>query len=85
MDKLKKLQILKFIYLHAREIIEQLSLGNIDIGFSGYDLFKESEINIQKNKILIKKTIIWQCKSCFSYKRFMDRCSNNIRFRRSCR
>ena len=40
--------------MHARECIEQLSLGNIDIGFSGYDLLKESEINIQK-KILIKK------------------------------
>ena len=44
----------KIIYLHARECIEQLSLGNIDIGFSGYDLFKESEINVQ-NKILINK------------------------------
>jgi ATP phosphoribosyltransferase len=40
--------------LHARECIEQLSLGNVDIGFSGYDLLKESEINIQ-NKILINK------------------------------
>ena len=44
----------KIIYLHARECIEQLSLGNIDVGFSGYDLLKESEINIQ-NKILINK------------------------------
>ena len=40
--------------MHARECIEQLSLGNIDIGFSGYDLLKESEINVQ-NKILINK------------------------------
>ena len=40
--------------MHARECIEQLSLGNIDIGFSGYDLFKESEINTQ-NQILISK------------------------------
>ena len=45
---------IKIIYLHARECIEQLSFGNIDIGFSGYDLFKESEINTQ-NKILINK------------------------------
>ncbi len=51
---IKKLINVKIIYLHARECIEQLSLGNIDIGFSGYDLFKESEINIQ-NKILISK------------------------------
>jgi len=51
---IKKLDNVKIIYLHARECIEQLSLGNIDIGFSGYDLLKESEINIQK-KILISK------------------------------
>ena len=51
---IKKIPNVKIIYLHARECIEQLSLGNIDIGFSGYDLFKESEINAQ-NKILINK------------------------------
>ena len=51
---IKKLSNIKIIYLHARECIEQLSLGNIDIGFSGYDLLKESEINVQ-NKILINK------------------------------
>ena len=51
---IKKLPNVKIIYLHARECIEQLSLGNIDIGFSGYDLLKESEINVQ-NKILINK------------------------------
>ena len=51
---IKKFPNIKIIYLHARECIEQLSLGNIDIGFSGYDLLKESEINIQ-NKIFINK------------------------------
>ena len=51
---IKKIPNTKIIYLHARECIEQLSLGNIDIGFSGYDLLKESEINVQ-NKILINK------------------------------
>ena len=51
---IKKIPNVKIIYLHARECIEQLSLCNIDIGFSGYDLFKESEINVQ-NKILINK------------------------------
>jgi len=51
---IKKIPNVKIIYLHARECVEQLSLGNIDIGFSGYDLFKESEINVQ-NKILINK------------------------------
>ena len=51
---IKKLPSVKIIYLHARECIEQLSLGNIDIGFSGYDLLKESEVNVQ-NKILINQ------------------------------
>ena len=51
---IKKIPNVKIIYLHARECIEQLSLGNIDIGFSGYDLFKENEVNVQ-NKILINK------------------------------
>ena len=51
---IKKIPNVKIIYLHARECIEQLSLGNIDIGFSGYDLFKESEVNVQ-NKISINK------------------------------
>ena len=40
--------------MHAREIVERLGDGSLDIGFSGYDLLKESEINIQK-QILVKK------------------------------
>ncbi len=51
---IKKVPNVKIIYLHSRECIEQLSLGNIDIGFSGYDLLKESEVNVQ-NKVLINK------------------------------
>ena len=42
-------------YLHAREIVERLADGSFDIGFSGYDLLMESEINIQKNVIVKKK------------------------------
>ena len=61
---IKKLPNVKIIYLHARECIEQLSLGNIDIGFSGYDLFKESGINIQK-KILIRLLILFLFKLFF--------------------
>ena len=41
-------------YLHAREIIERLGDGSLDFGFSGYDLLKESEVNIQK-RIIVKK------------------------------
>ena len=43
-------------YLHAREIIERLGDGSLDFGFSGYDLLKESEVNVQK-KIIAKKKI----------------------------
>ena len=52
---IKKLPNIKIIYLHARECIEQLSLGNIDIGFSGLDLLRESETNVQKNISIAKK------------------------------
>ena len=41
-------------YLHAREIIERLGDNSLDIGFSGYDLLRETSINIQ-NKISISK------------------------------
>ena len=41
-------------YLHAREIIERLGDGSLDFGFSGYDLLKEREVNIQK-RIIVKK------------------------------
>ena len=51
----KKFPNIKIIYLHARECIEQLSLGNIDIGFSGLDLLRESETNVQKNISIGKK------------------------------
>ena len=52
---IKKFPNIKIIYLHARECIEQLSLGNIDIGFSGLDLLRESETNVQKNISITKK------------------------------
>ena len=41
---------IQIIYLHAREIIERLAdkSKSLDMGFSGLDLLKESEINIQK-------------------------------------
>ena len=47
---------IKILYLHAREIIERLGDNSLDIGFSGLDLFKESEINTQK-KINVNKML----------------------------
>ena len=46
---------IEIIYLHAREIIEQLAGKSLDLGFSGLDLLKESEINIQNNIKVFKK------------------------------
>jgi len=46
----------KIIYLHAKEIIQRLGDGTIDIGVSGLDLLQESTINLQK-KIEIKKKL----------------------------
>ena len=53
--KVKERSDISVSFMHAREILEQLSIGNLEIGISGLDLFKESEINIQKNIKLEKK------------------------------
>ena len=52
---IKKLPNIKVVYLHAREIIERLGDGSLDLGFSGFDLLKESEVNIQKKINVVKK------------------------------
>ena len=46
--KIKNKANVEIIYLHAREIIERLGDNSLDVGFSGYDLLKETSINIQK-------------------------------------
>ena len=53
---IKNKKNIKILYLHAREIIERLGDSSLDIGFSGFDLFKESEINTQK-KINVNKKL----------------------------
>ena len=47
---------LKIIYLHAKEIIQRLGDGTLDIGISGLDLLNESGKNLQ-NKISIKQEL----------------------------
>ena len=47
---------IKIIYLHAKEIIQRLGDGTLDIGISGLDLLGESTINLQK-KIEVKKKL----------------------------
>ena len=54
LGSIKQLLNVKVLYLHAREIIERLGDGSLDLGFSGFDLLKESEVNIQ-NKINVSK------------------------------
>ncbi len=46
----------KIIYLHAKEIIQRLGDGTLDIGISGLDLLNESEKNL-RDKIIIKKKL----------------------------
>ncbi len=55
LGSVKQFKNIKILYLHAREIIERLGDGSLDIGFSGFDLLKESEINTQKKINVIKK------------------------------
>ena len=55
LGSIKQKKNFKILYLHAREIIERLGDGSLDLGFSGFDLLKESEINIQKKINVIKK------------------------------
>ena len=47
---------IKIIFLHAKEIIQRLGDGTIDIGISGLDLLKESEKNL-RDKISIQKKL----------------------------
>ena len=53
--KVKDRPEIRILFLHAREIIDQLSIGNLDIGISGLDLLKEADFNIQKNIKIEKK------------------------------
>ena len=55
LGSIKNFSNVKILYLHAREIVERLGDGSLDLGFSGYDLLKESEINIQNKINVVKK------------------------------
>jgi ATP phosphoribosyltransferase len=55
LGSIKQYKNIKILYLHAREIIERLGDGSLDIGFSGLDLLKESELNTQNKINVIKK------------------------------
>ena len=54
--RVKNFPNVKIIYLHAKEIIQRLGDGTLDLGISGLDLLNESSINLQK-KIEVKKKL----------------------------
>ena len=47
---------IKIIYLHAKEIIQRIGDGTLDLGISGLDLLNESATNL-KQKIEVKKKL----------------------------
>ena len=53
---IEKKSNIKIIFLHAKEIIQRLGDGTLDIGVSGLDLLKESDKNLQ-NKINVQKKL----------------------------
>ena len=55
LGSIRNLPNVKVLYLHAREIVERLGDGSLNLGFSGYDLLKESEVNIQNKISVVKK------------------------------
>ncbi len=54
--KIENKSNIKIIYLHAKEIIQRLGDGTLDIGISGLDLLNESRKNLQ-DKISIKQKL----------------------------
>ena len=54
--KIENKSNIKIIYLHAKEIIQRLGDGTLDIGISGLDLLNESGKTLQ-NKISIKQEL----------------------------
>ena len=54
--EVKNFPNIKIIYLHAKEIIQRIGDGTLDIGISGLDLLNESVTNLKK-KIEVKKKL----------------------------
>ena len=54
--KIKNKPNFSIIFLHAKEIIQRLGDGTLDVGISGLDLLKESEKNLQ-SKINVEKKL----------------------------
>ena len=50
---------IKIIYLHAKEIIQRIGDGTLDIGISGLDLLNESATNLKQKIEVEKKIRLW--------------------------
>ena len=53
-SKIKNLKNNEVVFLHAREIVERLADGSLDVGISGLDLLNESLPGIKKNIKIFK-------------------------------
>ena len=51
---IKNYKNIQITYLHAREIVERLGDGSLDIGFSGYDLLKRLETNSDVDPTIVE-------------------------------
>ena len=61
-----KIKITSDYFSHAKEIIQRLGDGTLDIGVSGLDLLGsdknlQNKINVQKNLILVMLTWLLRC------------------------
>ena len=54
--EVENLPNIKIIYLHAKEIIQRIGDGTLDVGISGLDLLNESATSL-KQKIEVKKKL----------------------------
>jgi len=54
-SEVKNLKNNEVVFSHAREIIERLSEGSLDVGISGFDLLNESLPGIKKNIQIYKR------------------------------
>ena len=67
---------IKIIFLHAKEIIQRLGDGTLDIGVSGLDLLNESDKNL-RDKINIKTALLIGGESMQKQLRQLGKIKNN--------
>ena len=66
------------------KLLKDLEMVHLDLGFSGYDLLKESEINIQNKINVTKRYDFGKATLVVAIPDPVDRCSNCCGFRGNC-